>query len=152
MRQCERLMIGMTPGHNWVAPEIFPGLYSYLGALLGVWGFATLPIWSIPPATIFLSIDYIEVTLVSLPRLSRGYFAEAILQVSWLGRGQTARSLYALKLRTTIIGYEPSLFVYGILEPLLGETYVLHLGAHLSYLWFACDLALDFVRCMLCAR
>ena len=111
-RQCERLLIGMTPSHNWVAPEIFPGLYSYLGALSRVSGFATLPIWSIPPATVRLRIDYIEVTLVALPRLSRGYFAEVTLQVSWLGRGQTAQALYVLKLRATIIGYEPSLIVY----------------------------------------
>ena len=45
-------------------------------------GFATLPIWSIPPMTVCLSIDYIEVTLVALPMLSRGYFVEVILQVS----------------------------------------------------------------------
>ena len=30
-RQCERFLIGMNPSHNWVAPKIFPGLYSYLG-------------------------------------------------------------------------------------------------------------------------
>ena len=79
MRQCERLLIGMTPSHNSVALKIFPGLYSYLGALSRVSGFDTLPIRSIPPATVHLSIDYIEVTLVSLPRLSRGYFAKVIL-------------------------------------------------------------------------
>ena len=90
-------------------------------------GFATLPIWSIPPATVRLSIDYIEVTLVSLPRLSRGYFAGVILEVSRPGRGRTAQSLYALKLRATIIGYVPPLVVYGSFEPLLGETYLLHL-------------------------
>ena len=86
-----------------------------MGALLRVLGFATLPIRSIPLATVLLSIDYIEVTLVSLPRLSRGYFAEVILQVSWPGRGRTAQSLYALKLRATIIGYAPPLVVYGSL-------------------------------------
>ena len=113
----------MTPSHNLVAPKIFPVLYSYLGALLRVSGFATLPIRSISPATVRLSIDYIEVTLVSLPRLSRGYFARVILQVSRPGWGRTAQSLYALKLRATRIGYMPLLVVYGILKPLLGETY-----------------------------
>ena len=72
-RQCEQLLIWMTPSHNLVALEIFTGLYSYLGALLRVLGFSTLPIRSIPPTTVYPSIDYIEVTLVSLPRLSRGY-------------------------------------------------------------------------------
>ena len=98
-----------------------------------VLGFATLPIRSIPPATVYLSIDYIEVTLVDLPRISRGYFARVILQVSRPGWGQTAQSLYALKLRATIIGYVPPLVVYGSLKPLLGETYLLHFGDHLSY-------------------
>ena len=53
------------------------------------------------------------------------------------GRGRTVHLLYALKLRDTIIGYVPSLVVYGIFEPLLGETYLLHLGAHMSSPWFA---------------
>ena len=101
----------------------------YLGALSRVSGFVTLPIRSIPPATVRLSIDYIEVTLVALPRLSRGYFAGVILQVYRLGWG---RIVYALKLRATIIGYVPPLVVYGILKPLLGEKYPVHLGAHLS--------------------
>ena len=101
-------------------------------ALSRVSSFATLPIRSIPPATIRLSIYYIEVTLVSLPRLSRGYFAEVILQVSWLGRGQTTHSLYVLKLRATIISYEPLIVVYGSIKPLLGETYLFHSGDHLS--------------------
>ena len=95
-------------------------------------GFATLPIWSILPATVCLSIDYIGVTLVALTRISRGYFAGVILQVSQPGWGSTAQLLYALKLRATIIGYVPPLVVYGSLNPLLGETYLLHLGAHLS--------------------
>ena len=47
----------------------------YLGALSRVFDFVTLTIRSIPPATVLLSIDYIEVTLVTLPRISRGYFA-----------------------------------------------------------------------------
>ena len=84
-----------------------------MGALSRVLGFATLPIWSIPLANVHLSIDYIEVTLIALPRLSRGYFVEVILQVSWPGRGRTAQSLYVLKMRATIIGYEPPLVVYG---------------------------------------
>ena len=95
-------------------------------------GFATLPIQSILPATVRLSINYIEVNLVSLLSLSRGYFAEVILQVSWPGRGRTTQSLYALKMRATIIGYEPLIIVYGSLKPLLCETYLLHLGAHIS--------------------
>ena len=86
---------------------------------MGVSSFATLPIWSIPPATIHLSIDYIEVTLVALPRISRGYFTGVILRVSWPGRGRTTQSLYVLKLRATIIGYIPPLVVYGSFEPLL---------------------------------
>ena len=109
-----------------------------MGALSRVLGFATLPIWSISLATVCLSIDYIEVTLVSLPRLSRGYFTDIILQVSRPGRGQTSQSLYALKLRATIIGYIPPLVVYGSFEPPLGETYLLHSGAHISSPWFAC--------------
>ena len=140
-RQCERLLIGMTPSHNWVEPKIFPGLYSYLGALSRVSGFATLPIRSIPPATVCLIFDYIEVTLVALPRILRGYFAGVILRVSRLGWGRTAQSLYALKMRATIIGYVPLLVVYGSLKPLLGETYLLHSGAHLSY---PCFLAFGF--------
>ena len=65
--------------------------------------------------------------------------------MSWPGKDQTTQSLYALKLRTTIIGYEPPLVVNVSLKPLLGETYVLHSGAHISYPWFACDLALHFL-------
>ena len=95
----------------------------YLGALSRVSGFATLPIRSIPPATVYLSIDYIEVTLLALPRILRGYFVGVILQVSQLGWGQTAQLLYVLKLmRATIIGYVPPLVVYGSLKPLLGDT------------------------------
>ena len=108
-------------------------MYSYLGALSGVSGFATLPIWSIPPTNVLLSIDCIEVTLVALPRISRGYFAGVILWVSRPGWGRTTQSLYALKLRAIIIGYVPPLVVYGSLKPLLSETYLLHSGAHLSY-------------------
>ena len=78
-RQCEWLLIGMTPSHNLVAPEIFPGLYSYMGTISRVLGFATLPIRSIPPVTVRLSIDYIWVTLVSLPRYRRGVLAKDIL-------------------------------------------------------------------------
>ena len=58
------------------------------------------------------------------------------------GLGRTAQSLYALKLRATIIGYVPPLFVYGSLKPLLGETYLLHSGAHLSN---PCLLAFGFI-------
>ena len=134
-RKYEWLLIGMTPGHNWVAPKILPGLYSYLGDLSRVSCFATLPIWSILPTTFHRSIDYIEVTLVALPRISRGYSAGVILRVSQPGWGRTAQSLYVLKLRATIIGYVPPLVVYGSLKPLLGETYLLHSGAHLSYPW-----------------
>ena len=72
--------------------------------------------------------------------------------VSRPGRGRTAQSLYALKLRATIIGYVPSLVVYGSFKPLLGETYLLHLGAHISSPWFACILAVDFLRSVLFVR
>ena len=124
-------------------------MYSYLGALSRVSGFATLPIWSIPPAIVYLSIDYIEVTLVALPRISRGYSTGVILWVSRPGRGRTAQSLYALKLRATIIGYVPPLVVYGSFKPLLGKTYLLHSGAHISSPWFACILVVDFLRSVL---
>ena len=107
--------------YNWVAPEIFPGSYSYLGALPGVSSFATLPIQSIPPVTVRLSIDYIEVTLVSLPRVLRGYSARVIPRVSRPGWGWIAQSLYVLKLRAIIICYLPPLVVYGSLKPLLGH-------------------------------
>ena len=134
----------MTPSHNCVAPEIFPRLYSYLGDLLRVSGFATLPIWSILLATICLSIDYIEVTLVALPSISRGCFVGVILRVSQSGWGRTAQLLYALKLRATIIGYVPLLVVYGSLKPLLGKTYLLH--RELIYPTLDClCLALDFI-------
>ena len=83
--------------------------------------------------TVHLRFDYIEVTLVALPRLSRGYFTEFILEVSWIGRGWTSQSLYVLKLRATIIGYEPLLVVYGSLKSLLGKTYLLHSEDHISY-------------------
>ena len=112
-------------------------------------GFATLPIRSILPATVRLRIDYIEVTLFFLPSLLRVYFAKVILQVSWPGRGRTSQSLYVLKLRATIIGYIPPLVVYGSFEPLLGKTYLLHLGAHISSPWFACILAVYFLRSVL---
>ena len=57
---------------------------------------------------------------------------------------RTAQSLYALKLRATIIGYVPPLIVYGRFEPLLGETYLLHSGAHISSPWFACIVGCIF--------
>ena len=69
--------------------------------------------------------------------------------MSWLGRGQIAQSLYALKLRDTIIGYVPPLVVYGSFDPLLGDTYLLHSGAHLSSPWLACILATDSLRSVL---
>ena len=65
--------------------------------------------------------------------------------MSQLGWGQKAQSLYALKLRATIIGYEPLLVVYGSLNPLLGETYLLHSEAHISHPWFYYDLDLHFL-------
>ena len=98
-----------------------------------------------------MSIGYIEVNLVALPRISRGYFVGVILRVSQPGWCRTAQSLYALKLRATIIGYVPPLAVYGILNPLLGETYLRHSGSNLSYPWFVWLLAVVFLRCMLCA-
>ena len=157
------IVVGISLGHFLWVPKIFLGLYSYMGAFevfigapLGYQlcfqdlGFSSLPIWFIPRlstwALVILRWPY-------FPYLGiEGAFAEVILQVSWLGRGQIAQSLYVLKLRATIIGYEPLLVVYGSLKPILGETYLFHLGAHLSYPWFACDLDLEFLRCMLCAR
>ena len=62
------------------------------------------------------------------------------------GFGQTAQSLYVLKLRDTIIGYVPLLVVYGNLKPLLGEAYLLHSGAHISSPWFDCILVVYFLR------
>ena len=113
-------------------------MYSYLGALSRVSGFSTLPIRSILLANVRLSIDCIEVTLVSLPRILSGYFAGVILQVSQPGWGRTTQSLYALKMRATIIGYVPLLVVYGSLKPLLGETYLLHSGSSLILPLIAC--------------
>ena len=72
--------------------------------------------------------------------------------MSWTGRGQTAQYLYVLKLSATIIGYTPLLVVYGIFEPLLGETYLLHSGDHISSPWFACILAIDSLRSVLFVR
>ena len=127
-------------------------MYSYLWGLSRVSGFATLPIWSSPSAIVHLSIDYIEVTLVALPKISRGYFARVILQVSQPSWGWTGQLLYVLKLRATIIGYVHPLVVYGSFEPLLGKTYLLHLGAHISSPWFACILAVYFLRSVLCVH
>ena len=93
---------------------------------------------------VYMRIDYIKVNLVSLPSLSRGCFTEVILQVSWLGRGRTAQSLYALKLRATIIGYKPPLVMYGSLKPLLGDIPASFRISHILPL-FACDLALHFI-------
>ena len=86
---------------------------------------------------------------MALTKISRGYFARVILWVSQIGWSWTAQSLYALKLRATIIGYRPLLVMYGSLKPLLGETYLLHSGAHISSPWFACILAVYFLRRML---
>ena len=69
--------------------------------------------------------------------------------MSWLVRGWTSQSLYVFKLRATIIGYVPPLVVYGSFEPLLGEIYLLHPGAHISSPWFVCILAADFFRSVL---
>ena len=41
--------------------------------------------------------------------------------------------------------YNWLLVVYGSLKPLLGETYL----AHISSPWFACILAVDFLRSVL---
>ena len=81
-----------------------------------------------------------------------GVLAKVILWVSWSGRDQIAQSPYALKLRATKIGYVPPLVVYGSFEPLLGKAYLLHSGAHISSPWFACILAVDFLRSVLCVH
>ena len=57
------------------------------------------------------------------------------------GRGQTTQSLY----EATIIGYVAPLVVYGSFEPLLGEAYLLHSGAHISSPWFDYILAIYFL-------
>ena len=67
------------------------------------------------------------------------------MQVYRLGRGHIAQSLYALKMRATIIGYKHPLVVHGSLEPLLGETYLLHSVAHISHPCFSYDLDLHFL-------
>ena len=72
--------------------------------------------------------------------------------MSFPGRVQIVQSLYVLKLRATIIGYTPPLVVYGSLKPLLGETYLLHFGSHLSSPWLACILVVDFLRVVLFVR
>ena len=79
---------------------------------------------------------------MALPRILKGYFAGVILRVSRPGWGGTAQFPYALNLRATIIGYVPPLVVYGSLKPLLGETYLLHSGAHLS---IPCLLEFGFI-------
>ena len=79
-RQCEQLLIGITPGHNLVSSEIFPGLYSYLGGLSRVLGFSTLPICLIFLLTVCLSIGYIGVTLVSIPSYLRGYLKRLLCE------------------------------------------------------------------------
>ena len=78
--------------------------------------------------------------------LRRGYSAGVPTRL-----GQIAQSLYALKLRATIIGYEPLLVVYGSLKPLPGETYLLHSRAHISY---PCLIVIGFrlYWCMLYAH
>ena len=45
------------------------------------------------------------------------------MHVSRPGRGRTAQSLYALKLRATIIGYVPPLVVYGSSLSQVRHTY-----------------------------
>ena len=57
-----------------------------------------------------------------------------------------------LKLKDTVIGYTPLLVVYGGLRPLLGKTYLLHSGAHLSSPWFSCILVVDFLSSVLYVR
>ena len=69
--------------------------------------------------------------------------------MSWSGRGRIEKSLDVSNLRATIIGYVPPLVVYGSFYALLGETYLLHLGAHISSPWFDCILAVDFLRSVL---
>ena len=46
----------------------------------------------------------------------------------------------------------PLLLVYGSFEPLLGETYLPHSGAHICSPWFACILAIYFLRSVLFVR
>ena len=138
------IVIRMTLGHFVCAPDIFPGFYLYPGALSRVLGFDTLLLRSIPPVTVCLSIDYIGVTLVSLPRYQGGYLQRLLCRS--LGRGWIAHLLYTLNMRATIIVYVPPLVVYGSFEPLLGKTYLLHSGDHISCPRFSCILAVDSLR------
>ena len=46
-------------------------------------------------------------------------------------------------------GHYNWLLVYGGFEPLLGETYLLYSGSHISSPWFVCILALEFLRSVL---
>ena len=62
------------------------------------------------------------------------------------------QSLYALKLRATIIGYISPLIVYGSLDPLLGKTYLLHSRDHLSSPCLACIWTVYFLRSVLLMR
>ena len=87
-----------------------------------------------------------------LTQLIERVFAEVILQVSWPDRGRIPQSLYALKMRATIIRYITLLVVYGSFEPILGETYLLHSGAHKSSPWFSCFLVVYFLRSVLCVH
>ena len=72
--------------------------------------------------------------------------------MSWLGKVQTAQSIYALKLRATIFGYIRPLVVYGNIKPLLEEAYLLHSRAYLSSPWISFILAIDFLRSVLFVR
>ena len=101
--------------------------------------------------TIRLSIGYIGVTLVSLHRYCKGYlqglFCECPINV-----GLEIIVTLCVELRATIIGYMPPLVVYGSFKPLLGKTYMLHSGAHLSSLLACLHLAYIFLGvCSLCA-
>ena len=150
-------VVGQPLATLCAASKIFPGYYSYLGDFevpLVLWSFGLC----YPNHTVDTTCDFppehwiYQGDLSFLTQVSQGVLAEVIPQVSQPGRGRTTQTLYVLNLRATIIGYIPPLVVYGSFEPLLGEKYLLHSGAHISSLWFACILAIYFLRSVLFVR
>ena len=131
------IVVEIALGHFLWEPKIFPRSYSYLGAFeVPIGAFELRYFLPFTYGRSRLRLFAWALVIVGWPYLSYlgiiGVLTEVILWVSWTGRGRTAQSLYALKLRATIIGYVPPLVVYVSLKTLLCETYLLHSGAHLS--------------------
>ena len=135
-------------------PKIFPGSYLYLGdfevpLVLSIFGLC-YPTHTIDPSCDYLREHWLYLGDLKLPYLCITGGTCRSYSVSVLARyGSESTTLYALRPRGTIICYTPPLIVYGILTPLLGETYLLHSGSHISPPWFSCILAIDFLRSML---